>query len=86
VTHVVVHEHQLAFSRPIPAQMMALRPRLEPLVVFSPYAGPRAGWFEELDAYYVPFHDFAGVERPGPLITIYALRPQPEAAPSKSPS
>jgi 4-amino-4-deoxy-L-arabinose transferase-like glycosyltransferase len=76
VTHVVVHEHLLPFSRPLPAQMAALRPRLEPLAAFTPFTGAPAGWFEELDAYYLPFHDFAGVVRPGPQITIYALRPE----------
>jgi len=74
VTHVVVHEHQLNFSHPLPAQMAALGPRLELLADMSPYRAGPAGWFEELDAYYIPFHDFADVVRPGPDVRIYALR------------
>jgi hypothetical protein len=74
VTHVVVHEHQLNFSHPLPAQMAVLKPRLTPLVEFSPYGAAPAGWFEELDAYYIPFHHFDGVERPGPEVRIYALQ------------
>lgn len=75
VTHVVVHEHRQLwqFSNPIRAQIDALAPRLSLLAEFSPYASQPAGWFEELDAYYIPFHDFRGVERPGPDIRIYAL-------------
>ena len=29
--------------------------------------------FEWGDAYYIPFHGFAGVSRPGPTVRIYAL-------------
>ena len=35
------------------------------------YAG---AMFEPADAYYIPFHGFAAVERPGPRVRIYALR------------
>lgn len=34
----------------------------------SPEAG---GWYDQLDAFYLPFRGFADVERPGPDVTIY---------------
>jgi hypothetical protein len=77
VTHVVVHEHQLNFSHPLPAQMTALAPRLRLLAEMTPYAAGPAGWFEQLDAYYIPFHDFGGVVRPGPEVRIFALERTP---------
>jgi hypothetical protein len=75
VTHVVTHEHPLHFSRPNPTQMHTLQPRLRLLAEFSPFAGPPTGGFEPDDAYYVPFHDFAGVVRPGPIVRVYAFTP-----------
>jgi hypothetical protein len=73
VTHVTTHEHhQLPFSRLDPAQMAALAGHLRLLAEFTPYRAGPAGWFEREDAYYVPFADFAGVVRPGPLVRIYA--------------
>jgi hypothetical protein len=74
VTHVTTHEHVLPFSRLDPAQMAAVAPRLEQLAEFSPWRDGPAGAFEREDAYYVPFYDFAGVERPGPLVRVYAVR------------
>jgi len=74
-TYVVTHEHHvLPFSRVDPEQMAALRDRLELLAEFRPWVGAPAGGFEQEDAYYVPFWDFAGVERPGPDIRIWAVR------------
>src|SRR6059036_2036423 len=71
VGYVVTHEHhQIPFSRLIPQQIEALRPHLHLLAEFSPYRDGPAGVFEDEDAYYVPFYDFDGVERPGPLVRI----------------
>ena len=75
VTHVVTHEHPLHFSRPNPTQMHVLQPRLRLLAEFSPFTGAPTGGFEPDDAYYVPFHDFGGVVRPGPIVRVYALTP-----------
>ena len=76
VTHVVTHEHhQLPFSRPDPAALAALAPHLVPLTEFTPFRRGPAGEFEREDAYYVPFYGFDGVERPGPLVRIYAYHP-----------
>jgi hypothetical protein len=38
-------------------------------------AGPEAlsNWYDQLDAYYLPFSGFRDVERPGPNIAIYQL-------------
>src|SRR5262245_46951534 len=78
VTHVVTHEHWLPFSILIEGQMKALRPHLRLLATFSPYPDGPGGRFEKEDAYYIPFWDFAGVDRPGPLVHIYAYEPSPE--------
>ena len=57
-------------------KMAALAPHLELLATFDPFAaGRRDAIFEPSDAYYIPFHGFAGVRRPGPLIRIYELEP-----------
>ena len=77
VTHVVTHEHAIPFSHLDPQQMARLAPHLRVLQEFSPYADGPAGGFEMEDAFYIPFYDFAGVVRPGPLVRIYAY----EAAP-----
>jgi len=77
VTHVVTHwHHQLtAFSQPPLGQLTAPLPRLQPLAEFSPFTSLPAGEFEQEDAYYVPFFDFAGVVRPGPVVRIYRYAP-----------
>src|SRR6185369_5121213 len=81
-TYVVTHEHHvLPFSRIDPGQMAALRDHLELLAEFRPWLGAPAGGFEQEDAYYVPFWDFAGVERPGPDIRIWAVRRSLTSAP-----
>ena len=77
VTHVVTHEHQIPFSRLDPAFMARLQPHLRLLAEWSPFTGAATGGFEEEDAFYIPFYDFAGVERPGPLVRVYGY----EAAP-----
>jgi 4-amino-4-deoxy-L-arabinose transferase-like glycosyltransferase len=77
ITHVVTHEHQIPFSHLDPKQMAKLAPHLRLLQEFTPYADGPAGGFEAEDAFYIPFYDFAGVVRPGPLVRIYAY----EAAP-----
>jgi 4-amino-4-deoxy-L-arabinose transferase-like glycosyltransferase len=77
VTHVVTHEHTIPFSHLDAKQMAQLAPHLRLLQEFTPYADGPAGGFEMEDAFYIPFYDFAGVVRPGPLVRIYAY----EAAP-----
>jgi hypothetical protein len=77
ITHVVTHEHVLPFSRLIPDQMNAVRPHLKLLATFDPYRGEPGGHFEDEDAYYIPFWGFDSVERPGPLVHIYAYEPGP---------
>jgi hypothetical protein len=77
VTHVVTHEHRIPFSYVDPAQLATLAPHLRLLAEWSPFAGAPAGGFEREDAFYIPFFDFAGVVRPGPLVRIYAYRATP---------
>ena len=75
VTHVVTHDHPLPWSSPLPGQLAAQGDRLEPLVTFTPFAGAPTGGFEEHDAHFIPFFDFDGVVRPGPIVRVYRLRP-----------
>lgn len=74
-SHLLTHDHVLFPSRVDPEAMAALAPRLRILVEFDPFrpGGRERAIFEEADAYYIPFHNFAAVERPGPLIRIYAF-------------
>jgi hypothetical protein len=79
VTHVVTHWHHelVAFSRVEESTMAALAPHLRLLAEFTPFRDGPAGRFEVQDAYYVPMFDLDGVERPGPLVRIYAYEPAP---------
>jgi hypothetical protein len=74
VRYVLTHEHELFSSRVNPEAMEALAPYLTELVVFDPFTpGRDAAVFEARDAYYVPYHNFGAVRRPGPLVRIYAF-------------
>jgi hypothetical protein len=77
---LVVHEHPLFWSSPDAAALAALAPRLELAARFEPYGPASRPVFETGDAYYAPFAGFAGVERAGPSIRIYALRTQAREA------
>jgi hypothetical protein len=77
VTHVVTHEHSIPFSHPDAQVMAQLAPHLRLLAEFSPWSDGPAGGFEMEDAFYIPFYDFAGVVRPGPLVRIYAYEATP---------
>jgi 4-amino-4-deoxy-L-arabinose transferase-like glycosyltransferase len=77
VTHVVTHDHAIPFSHVDPQQMAKLAPHLRLLQEFTPYADGPAGGFEMEDAFYIPFYDFAGIVRPGPLVRIYAYEATP---------
>jgi hypothetical protein len=77
--YLVTHEHSLYFSSLDEAALATLAPRLTLLAEFDPAASPEAlpAVFEETDAYYIPFHGFDRVSRPGPLIKIYSFEPGP---------
>jgi hypothetical protein len=85
VTHVIVYDHVLPYLRPDPAAMAILEPRLRLVAEFDPFTSDwQAALFEWGDAYYIPFHGFSGVSRPGPGVRIYALDAAgagPESAP-----
>jgi len=69
---VVMHEHELYTSTVDPELKRLLAPRLQLLAEFDPYTARRSeAVFEEIDAYYIPFHGFAGVTLPGPRVRIY---------------
>ena len=77
VTYVVTHEHRIPFSRLDPAHMAKLAPHLRLLAEWSPFRAGPAGGYEDEDAFYIPFYDFAGVMRPGPLVRVYAYQAAP---------
>ncbi len=75
VGYLLTHDHPLPFSHLDPEVMERLAGRLHLLADFDPFVGDGAGAvFEPADAYYIPFHGFAAVARPGPHVRIYALR------------
>jgi hypothetical protein len=74
VTHIVVYDHVLPYLRPDTAAMEMLAPQLRLVAEFDPFTPAwQAALFEWSDAYYIPFHGFSGVSRPGPIVRIYAL-------------
>jgi hypothetical protein len=79
VSHVVTHDHPLPWSSPLPGQLAAQGDRLELLATFTPFRAEATGGFEVHDAHFIPFFDFAGVLRPGPIVRVYRLRPPPGA-------
>lgn len=79
IDYVVTHEHLLPFSLVNDAQTRALSEHCTRLVEFSPFVGAPGGGFEILDAYYVPFYDFAPVVRPGPLVRVCRLEHAPHS-------
>lgn len=83
---LVVHDHPLYFSSVDRAALASLEAslaagggRLRKLAEFDPRAGARdpahEPVFEQTDAYYIPFHGFDRVARPGPRVEVYALEP-----------
>lgn len=74
VGYLLTHDHELFSSTVDPAVLAALEPRLRLLVDFDPRKPGRTdAVFEGSDAYYIPFHGFDAVTRPGPRIRIYAF-------------
>jgi hypothetical protein len=72
VQYVVTHDHEVPFSTVDRDALASLQPRLQLLATFDPAVPGRTGAvFERADAYYIPFHGFDAVERPGPKIEIY---------------
>jgi 4-amino-4-deoxy-L-arabinose transferase-like glycosyltransferase len=77
ITHVVLvtHDALAFFTHATLGDLGPLVPRLRLVQTFSPFAGEPAGLFEAEDAFYVPFADFRGVVRPGPIVHIYEVTP-----------
>jgi 4-amino-4-deoxy-L-arabinose transferase-like glycosyltransferase len=68
---VIWHDDLDFFAHGTLHDLGPLEPQLRRVQEFSPFAGAPAGVFEKEDAFFIPFYDFAGVVRPGPLITVY---------------
>jgi hypothetical protein len=76
VDYLVTHDHALYFSTVDREALAALTPRLRRVADFDPREGAmdtREAVFEATDAYYIPFHGFDRVVRPGPHIEIFAF-------------
>lgn len=81
VEYLVTHDHPLFASTIDPEALSRLEPRLETLAQFDPFIRPKSeAAFDAQDAYYVPMSGLAAVERPGPVVQIYAFTPAPTAA------
>jgi 4-amino-4-deoxy-L-arabinose transferase-like glycosyltransferase len=73
VRYVMTNDHELFFSTVDPDLIESLSPRLTLLAEFAPFGEETRPIFETADAYYIPFHAFSGVQRPGPTVRIYAF-------------
>ena len=73
--YLLAHDHPLPFSHVAPGALDGVARRLRLLAEFDSFAPGRrsVAAFETSDAYYIPFHGFPGVTRPGPTIRIYAI-------------
>ncbi len=77
VQWIVTHDH-LLFSSQLPTEALAaLADRLVLRASFEPFIGKRErAIYDQQDAYYTPLGGFDAVERPGPSVRVYELRPQ----------
>jgi hypothetical protein len=76
IEYLVTHDHALFYSTTAPEVMERLAPRLSLEADFFPFdPGHARPIFEAADAYYIPFHGFTGVERPGPRVRLYRFGP-----------
>jgi 4-amino-4-deoxy-L-arabinose transferase-like glycosyltransferase len=73
VRYVMTNDHELFFSTVDPDLIESLSPRLTLLAEFAPFGEETQPIFETADAFYIPFHGFSGVRRPGPKVRIYAF-------------
>jgi 4-amino-4-deoxy-L-arabinose transferase-like glycosyltransferase len=73
VRYVMTHDHELFWSTVDPELFESLSPRLTLLAEFAPFGEEARPIFETTDAFYIPFHGFSGVQRPGPRVRIYAF-------------
>ena len=73
VRYVMTHDHELFYSTVDPDLIESLSPRLTLLAEFAPFGAEARPVFETADAFYIPFHAFSGVQRPGPRVRIYAF-------------
>ncbi len=73
VRYVMTHDHELFWSTVDPDLIESLSPRLTLLAEFAPFGEEARPIFETADAFYIPFHGFSGVQRPGPTVRIYAF-------------
>jgi len=73
VRYVTTHDHELFWSTVDPDLIESLSPRLTLLTEFTPFGEESRPIFETSDAFYIPFHSFSGVQRPGPEVRIYAF-------------
>ena len=73
VRYVMTNDHELFFSTVDPELIESLSPRLTLLAEFAPFGEETQPIFETADAFYIPFHGFCGVQRPGPKVRIYAF-------------
>jgi hypothetical protein len=74
VDYLLTHDHELFWSSVDPGEFEPFERELRLLADIDPAHPQRRGAvFETPDAYYIPFHGFCGVIRPGPRVRIYAV-------------
>jgi hypothetical protein len=75
VGYVIVQESPLrTYARVDDGMRAILEAHARPVAVFDPFvSGTAQPVYDPIDAFFVPVAGFAGVERPGPKITIHRL-------------
>lgn len=79
VNYVLIDEHFLGLYSPAPNPPLAEELARQAVILkrfsYSDQGGPHP-IYDQLDGFYVPVARFAGLDRPGPEISIYQLKPQ----------
>lgn len=70
--YILVQAHVLSYSRSTPAVAELLKTNYRGIMVFNAGNVKATGArYDILDAFYVPYFHFAGIERPGPTIVVF---------------
>jgi len=70
--YIIVRESPLLPDEPPPVVAQLVKTSYQPIQSFRAYDPARTDyWFDLQDGFFLPFAHLAGVQRPGPNITIY---------------
>ena len=73
--YAVLHETPLFVYSPVPEQLTEwLTTHYAPIQQIQGVGLGKPEWYDQIDAQFLPFSDYAHAQRPGPNITIYRRR------------